>query len=85
MQYLIKIKGFIRNHLFLFKEYHYKAALFNVSEQWLIGNETKFKNAMLDVETTKSEYVRCKIIEPDIECIKKIEAEREKKIAEFEI
>ena len=53
--------------------------MFNASEQWLIGNETKFKNAMLDVETTKSEYVRCKIIEPDIECIKKIEAEREKK------
>jgi MFS family permease len=53
--------------------------LFNVSEQWLIGNETKFKNAMLDVETTKSEYVRCKLIEPDIECIKKIEAERENK------
>jgi len=46
-----------------------------LNEKWLIGNETKYKNSILDLESKKSDYIFCSM-RWDFECTERIEAER---------
>jgi MFS family permease len=77
------IKEFIKSNTFLFKEYHEKYELFHESEEWLIGNETKFENGILDIESKKSEYLFCGF-SFDTACTDRIEEEKQKKEAEYQ-
>jgi hypothetical protein len=45
--------------------------LFIQNELYLIGNETKFHNALLDINSTKSEYAFCKLWGDD-GCVQRI-------------
>ncbi len=76
------IKAFIKNELFLFTQYHNLSALFLLNEQWLIGNETLFRNSVLDMESKKSEYAYCKLW-GDEECVKRIEDYRDQRSADI--
>ena len=70
------------NHTFLFKEYHTKKAQFETNEIWLVGNETKFKNAILDMESKKSDYLFCSMTW-DFECTERIKQERDNRSREI--
>ena len=76
------IKMFIKDEFFLFNTYHKQRTLFLVSEQWLEGNETFFKNSVLEMETKKSDYAYCRLW-GDEECVKRIEEFRDAKAAEI--
>ena len=73
---------FIKDEFFLFNEYNTKRNLFLAREQWLDGNETLFKNSVLEMEIKKSECAYCKQWGDD-ECVKRIEEYRDAKAAEI--
>ena len=62
---------FIHKDTFLFAEYHTDMKLFTQNELYLIGNETKFQNALSDINNTKSEYAFCKLW-GDNTCVQRI-------------
>lgn len=66
----------------MFNEYNEKYELFHKSEDWLIGNETKFYNGKLDYDKKKSELLSCKLM-GDTDCTDRIMAEGKIKNEEY--
>jgi hypothetical protein len=56
------VKDFIRKEFFLFNEYYVKSALFNEKKGYLEGNKTKLKDAMHEVESSKSRFMDCLMV-----------------------
>jgi hypothetical protein len=70
------IKSFILNDTFMFRTYHEKRDLFHTMEGYLKGNESKFSDAMYEMDNIRSRYVECRMLF-DNACIEEIEEKRQ--------